>query len=406
MTVSRLKDVPGIGVDKMGAAADAAASGEILRLENLDTDLRPPAAAIEATKRAVEDDDANSYLPFLGQHDLRRAVVDHVGRLSGVDYDPGTNCIITAGGLNGCLVSLLGLLEPGDEVVVTDPTYAGMINRVRIAGGTTRFVPFERDGPGWALDRDALRGAVGRKTKALFIMSPSIPSGAVLSRDDWAAIADVCRESGAWLLYNAAMERILYDGRPYVHPASLPDMAERTITVGSVSKEYRMIGWRVGWVVGPSAIMQDIGLVSISDVVVPVGIAQAAAAAALRSPESEVLDAVAEWQRRRDVIVEELDGLPLIPAAGSWSMLLDAGALGLDGATASARLMERAAIAATPTAGWGERHAEQYVRLVFSNEPVERLRGMAASVHDHPKRAVMSASSSATRARSTACAAL
>src|SRR6185503_10511855 len=131
------------------------------------------------------------------------------------------------------------------------------------------------------------------------LMNPSMPSGAVLDREQWEATAQLCVRHSLWLIYNAAMERILFDGRPYLHPAGLPGMAERTITVGSVSKEYRMIGWRVGWVVGPRAIMADIARVGIYNVVTPVGLTQKAAAAALRSPDSDLSGAVAEWQRRR-----------------------------------------------------------------------------------------------------------
>src|SRR5262249_25679323 len=153
------------------------------------------------------------------------------------------------------------------------------------------------------------------------IMNPSMPSGAVLSRAEWDALAAVCVERSLWFLYNAAMERILYDGHPYLHPASLPGMSDRTIIVGSVSKEYRMIGWRVGWVVGPRSLIHDVARVGIYNVVTPVGLTQAGAAAALRSPDCDLAVAVAEWQRRRDVVMEELRQEPLVSAAGGWSML-------------------------------------------------------------------------------------
>ncbi|MEW5724468.1 MAG: pyridoxal phosphate-dependent aminotransferase, partial [Thermodesulfobacteriota bacterium] len=349
-------------------------------LENLDTDLRPPREAILATKAAAEDDGANSYLPFLGQHGLRRAVVEHVARLSGRAYQAERECLITAGGLNGCLVTLTALLDPGDEVIVTDPTYVGMLNRVRLAGGVPRQVPFEWDGREWRLDLEALRSAVGPRTRLLFLMSPSMPSGAVLDRLEWEAVADICRASGTLLLYNAAMERILYDGREYIHPASLPDMRDRTITVGSVSKECRMIGWRVGWVVGPEDLLRDVGLVSISDVVVPVGIAQEAARAALTAGPEDLARAVAAWEARRDAMVRELADLPIRRPGGGWSLLLDAGALGFSGPEASRLLLERGRVAATAMVNWGRRHGEQYVRFVFSNEPVERLEGLRERV--------------------------
>ena len=117
MTVSRLAHIPGIGVNVMGDRADAAADPTMLRMENLDTDLRPPAVALEHTRRAVEDDEANSYLPFEGHLDLRTAAAGLVSRLSGRPYDPARECVSVAGGLNGILNALLAITEPGDEVV-------------------------------------------------------------------------------------------------------------------------------------------------------------------------------------------------------------------------------------------------------------------------------------------------
>lgn len=141
-----------------------------------------------------------------------------------------------------------------------------------------------------------------------------------------------------------------------------------------------MIGWRVGWVVGPEGVMEDIGKVGIYNVVTPVGVTQAGAAAALREAPDGLDAAVAEWQRRRDVIVDELRGLPVISAAGGWSMLVDVAQLRLDSFTASERLLDRGKIAATPMRDWGEHTGDRYVRLVFSNEPVHRLRGIGERV--------------------------
>src|SRR2546427_119469 len=198
MTVSRLRDIPGIGVDKVGDAADAAADPQFLRLENLDTDLRPPQVALEATHAAIDRDDANSYLLFQGHRALREAACAHVAAITGRSYDPGIQCVSVAGGPNGILNVLLATVEPGQE---------------------------------------------------------------------------------------AAMERIRFDGQPPVHPGAHPGLADRTITVGSASKELRMIGWRVGWVAGPEEIMADIGLAGLTNVVCQVGIAQQAVAAALNHPE-------------------------------------------------------------------------------------------------------------------------
>ncbi len=379
---ARLAQMPGIGVDRMGDTADALVDPTVLRLENLDTDLRPCAAALAATRHAVDDDAANSYLPFLGQDHLRRAAAAHVTRMSGVDYDWRRCCLISAGGLSGILNVLLATIELGDEVVMTDPIYVGLLNRVRLAGGVPRLAPLIPSGSGWRLDLDAFRAAAASpKVRAVLMMSPSMPTGAVLTREEWAAVAEACCANDLLLIYDAAMERILFDRRDVLHPASLPGMAGRTVTVGSASKELRMIGWRIGWVVGPEDLIADVGLVGISNVVSQVGIAMEAASAALEAPESDVRAATAEWQRRRDIILRELEGVvPAIPPHGGWSLLLDCGPRGLDGETVSRRLLEHGKIAATAMTNWGGPNTARYLRFVFANEPCERLAGVGARV--------------------------
>jgi len=378
MTVKRLAGIPGFSIDRVAAAAGS--DPDVLRLENLDTDLRPPTAAIEATRLAIDDDDCNSYLPFTGQTALCEAISDHVFKQTNHRYNPASEVVITCGGTEGMFDALLATTDPGDEVILTDPTYAGMIYRVRLAGAVPKLVPFVWQDGEWRLDIDALDASVSERTKALFIMSPSMPSGALLNAGEWEHIAEICRSRNLWLIYNAAMERIIYDNRPYIHPASLPGMAERTITVGSVSKEYRMIGWRVGWVVAPASVLSSIAQVHIYNVVTPTGIAQTAACEALRGSQDDVVTAVAEWELRRNAIVTELDGLPLRPAAGSWSMLLDVGAMGYGSFEASKLLLEKGKIAATPMRDWGDVNSDQFIRFVFSNEPVDRLAGIRSRV--------------------------
>ena len=381
MTVSRLRDIPGIGVDAVGDAADAAGDPELLRLENLDTDIRPPAVALAATRAAIDDDAANSYLPFQGHRSLREAAAAHVGRIAGRAYDPATECVSVAGGLNGILNALLATVEPGQEVVLCDPIYAGLVNRVRLAGGVTRFVPAEattgRTGR-WTIDPERLAAAVGPATAAVLMMGPAMPTGLVLGDEHWAALAGACDRHDAWMIYDAAMERIRFDGRGPSHPAAAdPRLADRTITVGSASKELRMIGWRVGWVTGPAGILNDIRLVGLTNVVCQVGLAQQAVAAALDAPDADadMAAATAQWQRRCEVVLEELAGYPVIAPDGGWSLLIDTRPLGMSPAELSRRLFERGRVAATPMDGWGP-SGPHYLRLVFANEPPERLAGL------------------------------
>jgi aspartate/methionine/tyrosine aminotransferase len=201
-----------------------------------------------------------------------------------------------------------------------------------------------------------------------------MPTGALVTRDHLDAIADPLRRADAWLIYDAAMERIRFDGQPPLHPASHPDLTERVITVGSASKELRMIGWRVGWVVGPAPIIADIGLVGLTNVVCQVGIAQQAVADALRAPDAEadVAAATTTWQQRANFVLDQLAGLPCIRPDGGWSLLIDATQLHTNPADLAQRLFDRGRIAATPMNGWGP-SGDHYLRLVYANESLERL---------------------------------
>ncbi|MBD0283276.1 MAG: pyridoxal phosphate-dependent aminotransferase [Thermoleophilaceae bacterium] len=376
----RLEPIRGFGIDEVAAAADRPAQANprwpVLRMENLDTDLRLPPEAIAATVDGLERPEANSWLPFTGDLGLREAIADFTAERTGHRYEPEREIVITCGGMEGLLNAVLATVDPGAEVIVTDPTYAGIVNRVHLAGGTPKLVPFRVVGGEWRLDQDALAAGVGTDTVALLLMSPSMPSGGVFGEDDWRLICDVCRERDLVLIYDAAMERLLFDGRPLIHPLHFAGMAERTLVVGSISKEHRMIGWRVGWVAGPAQAIADIGWTHVYNTTTPVGIARAAATAVLRGEQAHVGEAVADLERRRDLMLESLPDWPFVRPGGGWSMLLDVAALGFSAPEASRLLLEDSSIAATGMVGWGGAVAERYVRFVFSAEPAERLESL------------------------------
>ena len=363
----------------MGSIADASGA-DFLRLENLDVDIPPDEAAVLRTQRAAVTDADNSYLPFVGQRRLRDLAAQHVSQVSGVAYSGERNCVISAGGLSGILNVLLATVDVGDEVIVTDPTYAGLINRIRLAGAVPTFASFQfTSGGRWKLNRDAMRRQVSEKTRAMLLMSPSMPSGACFDAEDWDVIAELCVAGDLLLILDSAMDRLVFDNRPVLHPAALAGMAPRTITVGSSAKELRMIGWRVGWVVAPEEFMPDIVAVSLANVVVPVGIAQDAVATALESSYASIGGYVSELQRRRDTVMAQLEGLPFGAPDGGWSLLLRVSDFGIDGETMSRRLLDQG-VCATAMTGWGTTHGEQYIRFVFANEPVARLELLGARV--------------------------
>jgi aspartate/methionine/tyrosine aminotransferase len=387
MSVRRLAQIPGFSIDRVAAAAGS--DPAILRLENLDTDLPPPEEPLEATKRAIGTDETNSWLPFTGRDDLKEAVAEYVARRGAPGYDPSSEIVITSGEGDAMLDALFCLTDPGDEVVLTDPTYAGMINRVRLVGAEPRLVGLQVVDGVWRLDLEALSHVVSERTRVVFLNNASFPSGWVATDAEWEAVADVCRDRDLWLLYWAGFESILFDGRSVQHPAALPGMRERTVIVGAPSFEQRMIAWRVGWVVAPGGLMSDVARVQIYNGLVPSGFSQVGVRMALRLSDNHLLAANDEYQRRRDETLRQLAGLPVVRPEGGWSLLLDVAALGLAAAAVSSHLLEQQ-VAATPMMGWGGEVAARYVRFVFSNEPVERL----ALLGDRVRRALASASAS------------
>jgi len=199
MSVQRLRGIPGFNIDRVAAAAGE--DPDVLRMENLDTDVRPPAAAIAATRDALDQDEANSWLPFTGRDDLKETIAAYIERRGGPLYDGRREAVITSGEGDAMLDALFCLTDPGDEVILTDPTYAGMINRVRLVGAVPRLARLQVADGEWRLDLDALRAAASDRTRVVFINNASFPTGWVASDEEWDAIADLCRERDLWLLY-------------------------------------------------------------------------------------------------------------------------------------------------------------------------------------------------------------
>ena len=219
----RATEVRGFGIDKTALAADAVRSDwPVLRMENLDTDLPLPPEAISETIAGLEHPASNSWLPFTGDMDLRAAISEFTAERTGHRYDPASEIIVTSGGTSAILDVLLATVDPGDEVLLTDPTYAGIVNRVRVAGGVPKLVPYRVENGEWRLDLDAFAQAAAAKPAIAVLMSPSMPSGATLTPEEWDAVAAALIEHDVPLLYDAAMERLLFDDRPLVHPVTLP----------------------------------------------------------------------------------------------------------------------------------------------------------------------------------------
>lgn len=357
----------------MAALADRMPNA--IRLENADTFLPPPPHAVQATRDAVGGDQYNSYLPLHGLVELRQAIADRSAADHGLRYDPEGEIVVTCGAGEAMLDVLLSYVNPGDRVLLTNPTYNGMAQRVRLADGVQVFSLLD-EARGWRLDPASVRQQA-RGCKVIFYASPCMPTGTVFTEDETQALAEAAIENDALLVFNGVVDKMLFDGRRLVHPATLPGMRERTISIGCVSKNYNMMGWRVGWAVGPRELLQPVHDIHIFNGIMASGFAQAGATAALAGPQDVVAESVAVYQRNRDALLSRLANIPGIRLAapeGGYFFLVNISALGVSSTAFCTRLLEEEGVAVTPMVAWGsDDFGHDHVRLIFTNEPEDRL---------------------------------
>jgi aspartate/methionine/tyrosine aminotransferase len=361
----------------------------VIRLENADTYLAPAQHVVQATRDAVGGDRYNSYLPLHGLPELRRAIADRYVADYGLDYDPDGEVIVTCGTGEAMLDVLLSYVNPGDGVLLTNPTYNGMAQRVRLAEGVQIFTDLV-EAHGWRLDLASIREHTS-VCRVVFYGAPSMPTGTVFTDEETASLADVARAADALVVFNGTVDKIVFDRRHVVHPATLPGMRQRTITVGAISKNYNMMGWRVGWVVGPRDLLRPVYDMHIFNGIMASGFAQAGATAALTGPQDGVAASVATYQRNRDVLLQGLAAIPGLQVhapEGGYFFIANIGALGVSSQKFCERLLAEEDVATTPMGAWGrDDFGSEHVRFIFTNEPAERLqeaaRRIASFVHQH-----------------------
>jgi aspartate/methionine/tyrosine aminotransferase len=345
------------------------------RLENADSNLPPPRHVIQATRRAVGVDRYNSYLPLHGLPELRKATAYRYRNDSRLSYDPESEIVVTSGAGEAMLSSLLSFVESGDRVLLTNPTYSGMAQRVRLADGVQSFTNLVEK-TGWHLDMDDLERAA-KGCRIFFVMSPSMPTGAVFTKEETKVIAELAEKNDAVVVFNASIDKVVFDGSKVTNPATLPGMRDRTIVIGSVSKNYNMMGWRVGWAVGAKELIGPVENVHIFNGIMPSGITQAGATATLKGPQKWVVDSVREYQRRRDVMLaalKKIKGIEAVEPEGGYYFLANIRKLGVKSPEFCVRLLRETKVATTPMVAWGsDEFGYDHVRFIFTNEPVERL---------------------------------
>jgi N-succinyldiaminopimelate aminotransferase len=285
----------------------------------------------------------NQYPPGTGVPALLEAVAEHQRRFYGLTLDPANEVLVTAGATEAVAASLLALCEPGDEVVVLEPTYDSYAAVIALAGAVQRSVPLlpggSADDGGFVLDRAGLAAAFSERTKVVLLNTPHNPTGAVLSAEEVAAVAALAVQHDAVVVTDEVYEHLVFDGRVHVPVATLPGMAERTLTVSSAGKTFSVTGWKVGWVSGPAALVAAVRTVKQFLTYVNAGPFQPAVAAALALPDTFYSELVGDLQRRRDLLVEGLRsaGFAVSVPAGTYFVVADPRPLGYHDGTALCR---------------------------------------------------------------------
>ena len=307
-----------------------------------------PMAVLDAAVAALHGG-ANQYAPSIGTPALREAIAEHQRRHYGLDLDPDRQVVVTTGCTEAIAAALLGLVDPGDEVVVLEPYYDSYVAMLQMAGAIRR--PVTLRAPDFRIDLDQLRAAVTPRTRFVLLNTPHNPTGTVLSRPELDAIAELAIEHDLTVITDEVYEHLVFDGAEHIPIATLPGMADRTLALSSVGESYSLTGWKVGWATGPAELVAAVQSAKQWLTFTSGAPLQPAVAVALREHGDAPRALAVELQAKRDRLCAGLSaaGLPTSTPQGTYFAISDIGHLGWDDGLAFCRaLPARAGVVAIP----------------------------------------------------------
>jgi aspartate/methionine/tyrosine aminotransferase len=326
---------------------------------------------VRAMAVAFLEDRPNQYPPMAGDPDLRAAVAAHARRFYGLEVAPATETLVTSGATEALACCLLGLIEPGDEVVVIEPLYDSYLPIIRRAGGVPRLVRLVP--PAWTLPRAELEAAFSPRTKLIVLNSPMNPNGKVFDVDELGFIASLVARHDAYAVCDEVYEHLVFDGHRHMPLMTLPGMRERCLRIGSAGKTFSLTGWKVGYVAGAAAVLEPVAKAhQFLTFTTPPNL-QRAVAYGLGKDDVYFAGLAGDMARKRDIVAYGLRtlGFQLLPAAGTYFICADLRSVGCDDddATFCVRLTREAGVAAIPVSAFYDRDPPtRYVRFAVCKE--------------------------------------
>jgi len=311
-------------------------------------DFAAPAVLKEAAAQAIADDH-NQYPVTWGVPEFREAIAGHYARRYGMTVDPEAEVCVTCGSTEAMIAAMLGLLDPGDEVILFEPFYENYGPDSVIAGAVPRLVTLHP--PDWTFDEAELREAFGAGTRAIVLNTPNNPTGKVFSHEELALIAELCMTHDVIAITDEIYEYLTYDGAVHIPIATIPGMEDRTVTISALSKTYSVTGWRVGWTVASPTLTNAIRTVHDFLTVAAPAPLQVAGITALNLPDSYYTEVVAEYLERRETLMQILAevGFEAAPPRGAYYVMADISRLGYpDDVAAANDLVERIGVGTVP----------------------------------------------------------
>ncbi|HQI17211.1 MAG TPA: pyridoxal phosphate-dependent aminotransferase [Bacillota bacterium] len=321
---------------------------------------------IDAACKALQEG-ITHYTPNAGILPLRQAIAKKLKNKNNVEIDPETEVMVTAGGMEALMLVMMVTLDPGDEIILTDPFWTNHPSQVLMTGAIPRFVKvYEEDG--FAYNPDNVRKAINSKTKAILINSPANPTGGVAGREVLEEIAKMAIEHDLIVITDEVYQHLIYDGAEFVSIASLPGMKERTVIIDSFSKAYAMTGWRIGYAAGCREILQNMIKLHENVVSCITTSSQYGAIEALEGPQDYLGYMLEKYAARRNLIVEginSIEKLSCIKPKGAFYAFPNITGTGMSSEEFAVELLKKTGVVVVPGSGFGEA-GEGFIRISYA----------------------------------------